>query len=138
MFEMLDWLREAHQEILHLSELTGLSVGLILGLAAIAYFDPVIRKLVVRVGAGVLLAYVVVIYGYRLGASDIRTQWKAANLAAEAAAAARDILIQKQLEAKYPPASSTQVDEDERKVLADLSAAPGACQLGTDALRLRH
>ena len=140
MLETLDGIAAAWREIAHISEFTGLSGGVLLGLAALFYCDPLARKLAIRTAVAVVAAYFLAIYAYHLGSADKKAQWDAANVAAAAARRDQDAANARKLQIDFPPAPAVdQVDPDEAKILADLSAAAvGACQLGSDALRLRH
>lgn len=90
MFELLDRIEEARQAIAHVSEITGLSVTLLVALAALAYLEPTIRTWCVRWAIVVLGAYLLVMGGYRLGAEDKQAAWDAANAIAAQQAARRD------------------------------------------------
>jgi hypothetical protein len=139
MFDFLDRLADLQSEIEHISAITGVSIGVLAALAALAWFDPLIRTIAIRLGIAVIVAYLLVIGSYHLGAVDVRAQWDAANARAATAAAARDADIAKQLAADNPaptPAQQQQAIDDENKVLSELSSV-AACQLGADALRLR-
>src|SRR5579864_2081043 len=124
MFEVFSGIASAWREVAHISEITGLSIGVLAGLAALIYFDPLARKLAIRTAAGVVIGYGIFVFSYHLGASDKQAQWDAANTRAAAEAAARDASIEKKLETEFPPPpASDQVNPDEAKILADLSAA---------------
>jgi|SRR5579862_7761087 len=140
MLEVFDGIGAAWAEIRHVSEFTGLSIGVLLFLAAVVYLDPLLRKLAVRTAIAVVAAYFLALYAYHLGSADKEAQWTAANVQAAADRKAQDDANQRKLAADFPPPPATdQVSPDEAKILADLAAAAGgACQLGGDALRLRH
>lgn len=142
MFEILREIERLRAEIEHISQITGLSIGVLIVLALVIWFDPGLRKAAIRGVIAVATAYLIAIYCYALGAHDVRGQWNAANVAAAAAAKARDAAIEKALEEKYGPqqaADQKASDDEQDKILAAISAAAGAtCQLGADALRLRN
>ncbi|MGD0420550.1 MAG: hypothetical protein ABSA68_13390 [Xanthobacteraceae bacterium] len=147
MFEVFTGISQAWREIEHISEITGFSVTLLVGLAALAYLDPGIRKWAIRGGIFVILAYVGGMTLYGLGAKDVRGQWNAADAKADKERVTRDKTINDALETKYAPQITAltkqsadlqkQVEAYEKKLLADKSAG-ASCQLGADALRLRQ
>jgi hypothetical protein len=141
MFEMFDGITSAWGEVRHISELTGLSVGLLLAMAALIYCDPTARKLAIRTAAAVVAAYFLAIFAYHLGFADEKAQRDAADARAALARKNQDASAETKLATDFPPPTKTddQVSPDEAKILADLAAAAGgSCQLGSGALRLRH
>ncbi len=138
---MLETIGSVMREVAHLSELTGLSAGALIGLVALAYFWPPARLLAIQVAVVVVAAYGSGLYCYHLAASDVRAQWAAADAVAAADAKTRDAAIAQKLVADNPAPTSAQqqeADTDEAKILGALSGATGGtCQLGADALRLR-
>jgi hypothetical protein len=142
MFEFFSDVAAAWREVEHISEWTGLSVGMLAVLGAVIYFDPTARKLAIRIAVLVFVGYWLGIYFYHLGAGDVRAQWAAANLKEAAKAELRDSSIEKQLTTDNPAptaADQKQAETDEANVLAAVAGAAGVpCQLGADALRLRH
>jgi len=90
MLEIAGSLFDFWSEIKHLGELTGLSIGALVALAALVYFDPALRGVAIRVAAAVVLGYALSIYWYHVGSADKQLQWNAANAQAEAQAELRD------------------------------------------------
>ena len=138
MFTIFD----AWREIAHVAELTGVSVGVLVALAALAFFDPVSRGFVIRFGLIVIIIYACLMCGLHLGASDVRAQWDAANARAAAEAKARDDAAAKATADTFNPTI-----EARDKEIADLKlmvsqyearlSKTHPCPLGSNALRLR-
>jgi hypothetical protein len=134
----------AYREILHVGEWTGLSVGMLAGLGALAWFFPPARTLAISTGIAVVVGYGCLIYGNHTGRDDVLAEWTAANARAKAATAAADTDAQSALDAKYLPVIAalqkraddlkSQANGDDSKIVG---AMAGACQLGTAPLRLR-
>lgn len=148
MFDQLREAASAWRELLHISEVTGLSVGVIVALVALALYVPTARRLALEAAALVLVGWLTAIYAYRVGRADVEAEWAAARTAAAAAQTARDRNVAAELDAKYQPLiaglqkraddNASQVKAYERKIVALMAGRPaGACQLGADALRLR-
>lgn len=143
MFDLFD----AWREIAHIAEFTGLSVGLLAGLAALAWFDPLIRGLAVRLAIVVAIGYTALMFGIHLGSTDKQAQWDQADKEAAAARVTRDKAVDMALDAKYQPQIlaltkqsadlQRQVDAYENNALAH-KLGDASCQLGAAALRLRR
>jgi hypothetical protein len=141
LLDLLDNIAAARREIAHVSELTGLSALALIGLGVLVYLDPVARKFAVRTALAVAVLYGACIYTYRLGATDVRAECHAADVAAAKAREVQDVSIDTELGKEFPPAppAAEGVTQDERDTIAAISAAAaGACRLGADALRLRN
>lgn len=142
MFEILGDIAQARAQIEHLAEATGLSIGLIAALVALAVLDPAVRSFAVRAAILVLLLYGAFIGGNRVRADDDGTYWQAQIAEAAKARDARDTSVAVTLAADNPaptPAQLQQEQKDEASALAAVSAAAAVpCRLGPDALRLRH
>lgn len=142
---MLETVFSAWREVLHVSEWTGLSAGMLLGLGALAWFYPPIRTLAITLAVNVACVYGGLLYGNHVGRADAMAQWDAANARAEKDREARDAKIAAELEAKYGPEMAAMVKKStdletlvtsyERQILAQKS---GSCQLGDGAIRLRN
>jgi hypothetical protein len=139
----------AWREVAHVSEITGLSVGVLVALAALAWFVPLARRLAIEIAVVIVIAYVSGISCYHLASSDKQAQWAAADAAAAKIASAHDAAIGAAIEAKYMPQIASlqkqadqyqqQVASYERTIVGQKSAAAsGNCVLGAGALRLRH
>lgn len=147
MLEGIGLAFQAWREVLHVSEWTGLSVGVLAGLGALAWFVPPARTLAIGAGVAVALGYGGLMYGNHTGRADVQLEWDAANARAKAAAATEDADAQKTLDAKYQPIiAALQKQADDLKRRADrngnddskvVGAMAGACQLGSAPLRLR-
>lgn len=150
MFEGLADIAAAWRTIAHISEWTGLSVGMLAGGVALFIYVPVARRLVIRGGVLVLVGWVCLIHGDRVGRADVEAQWADARQAAIAAEQERDQMVEQQLEGKYAPqlealkkrAADNKVRADgyERNIIAMLAKpgdAPHACELGDAADRVR-
>lgn len=146
MFEAGSVAFQAWREVLHVSEWTGLSVGMLAGLGALAWFVPPARTLAIAAGAAIAIAYGGLVIGNHTGRADVHAEWDAANERAKAAAAVEDADAKAALDAKY-----LQTQNDSAAYAADLQAqvrdyeskmvgmaAAGACQLGDPPLRLRQ
>ena len=141
MFEIFDAITGAWDEIRHISEITGLSIGLLIAMALLIWCDPLARKLAIRIAVVVVAAYFLVLFAYHLGHADEKALRDAADARAAAARVEQDNSNEQKLQTDFPPPPKTadQVSPDEAKILADLAAAAGSsCQLGSGALRLRH
>lgn len=152
MFEALADVAAAWRTLLHISEWSGLSLGALVGGAALIYLVPASRKLVILGAVGVLIGYVCVIHGDRVGRSDLQKQWDDSRTKAEAAQKARDADVARDLERKYQPElAGLQRLADERKARSDayekqilslLAKAPAGagashtCELGAAADRM--
>lgn len=90
MLEVLSGIASAWREILHVGELTGLSVGMIGGLGFLAWFDPTLRKFAIRTTIVLILGYWAMLYAYHMGTADKQAEWKAANAAEAQREASRD------------------------------------------------
>jgi hypothetical protein len=144
MLDALSVAFQAWREVLHVSEWTGLSVGALAGLAAIAWFFPPARTLAIGAGIAVAVAYGALLYGNHTGRDDVLAEWTAANAKAAADAKARDDAAAAAAEQKYAPiiadlqaqadARDQQVSDYESKIVG----LSGACPLGEPPLRLRH
>lgn len=153
MFDGLLAFLSAWREILHISEWSGIGLGLLACIAAGVYFIGIPIGAAIRVAALVITAYVCLLIGDAVGARDKQKQWDAARAAAETAQVARDRLVEQQLEAKYRPqlealqkqaqANKDAADGYQKKIVGMLAQpaggavkAGGACQLGSLAGRL--
>jgi hypothetical protein len=140
MFETLASIAAAWREIAHVSEMTGLSIGLLVTLVVIVWLDPAIRGFAIKIAIVVVVAYVSGLYWYRVGASDVRAQWDAANVRAAEAAKTRDASISHTLDQEFPPPpAADEVSQNENAILAAIRAAGGGvCPIGAVPLRLRN
>jgi hypothetical protein len=93
----------AWREILHLSEWSGLSLGALAGLAALFYFAPVGRGLLLAAGVTVAVGWGAGTMMYAQGAADKQKQWDAARAAALEEQVERDTRVERELEQKYQP-----------------------------------
>ena len=149
MFEGLQDIAAAWRTIAHLSEWTGLSVGALAGLAALAYFVPLARRIAIAAGLSVAIAWAALMHGDAVGRADVQKQWDDAKAAAVKAEAERDAAVERELEQKYQPAlADLQKQSDDHKAKADSyeskiaalakrAPASGHCLLGAAADRLR-
>ena len=141
MFDFMHGIMQAWREIAYVAEFTGLSVGILLFLGFVAYSDPGLRKAAIRLGLLVFAGYFILMYGMHLGAGAVRTEWKAANIEAAAAAKARDQTINKDVSAEYGPAIANRdktIAALNKKVAEYEKSAHGPpCPLGAGPLRLR-
>jgi len=103
MFEGLQDIAAAWRTILHVSEWSGLSIGALAAGALLIYLVPASRKLVILGAILVLVGWICLIHGDRVGRADVHAEWDAAKAAAAAAQAKRDADIGQELEAKYQP-----------------------------------
>jgi hypothetical protein len=142
MLETLRGIAQAWREILHVSELTGLSVGALGVIAFVVWFDPDVRKLAIRFAVLVVYSYLVALFFLHLGAGDVRAEWANDNLRAAGESEARDVGADKTLATDFDPqiqANRKQADSDDHQILADLSAVAATnCELGPRPLRLRN
>lgn len=134
MFEALS----AWREVVHLSEWTGLSVGALAGLGALAWLFPPARALAIVAGVAVATGYGGVITGNHTGRADVQAQWDVAKAAAAAASKAEDADAQKALDAKYLKAQNDDLQQQVRDYESKMvGMAAGTCVLGSAPLRLR-
>jgi hypothetical protein len=149
MFEGLEDLAAAWRTIAHISEWTGLSVGMLAAGAGLVYLRPALLKPVILGAVGVGLLYLGIIHGDRVGRADVNAQWAHAKAKADAAQKQRDADIGRELEATYQPKlADLQKQSDERKARADvfetkisalLKRTPAnSCLLGAAADRVRR
>jgi hypothetical protein len=152
MFEWLQSVASAWRTILHISEWSGLSIGALGAGAVLVYFVPLARKFVIGGAVLVLVGWVCLIHGDKVGRADVHAQWDEAKAAAVEAQKARDATIGHELEQKYQPQlAELQKQSDERKARADSyerkiiallaktptkTASAGRCELGDAALRM--
>ncbi len=134
------------------------SIGLI-GVIALAICAPAAFAVLARIvgdvlrtrlglaaAVGALCLYGGLVYGDASGRREVRAQWDAAKVQAEAAKEAADADAQRALDAQYQPviadlqkqsdALQQQVNDYESKMVGMVGA--GSCQLGTAPLRLRQ
>jgi hypothetical protein len=155
MFEVIEWfasIAAAWRTILHVGDWSGLAIGALIAGAALFYYVPAVRKLVVILAILVLVGWICLIHGDRTGRADLQAQWDAAKAAAEHAQAMRDAGIAFDLHKDYQPRlEALQRESDERKARADsyenkivalLAKKPAAaradrCELGAAAVRMR-
>lgn len=135
MFEVLARLHELKA----FAEATGLGLGGLALCAAVIVWVPVFRQIAIAAAITVGCSYASSVYFAHVEGAAVRADWAAADARAKAAAAARDVTIDKILAGEFSADDNNQVDADAAKILAALSAAAGgACRLGSDALRLRE
>lgn len=162
MFEILKDVAAAWRTIVHVSEWSGLSIGLLVVIVVLVYCVPSLRKAAL-IGAGVVfLGWLCVIHGDRVGRADVEAQWADARKAAIAADQDRDLLNELNLRSEYGSQLTTlerrAVDNKKRAedaehtslgLLAKVAAlrksggkpggqAGGACKLGIASDRLRR
>lgn len=154
MFEQIDILLAGWRTLLHLSEWSGLSIGVLAAIAVVIWLRPALLKPALLAAGLVAFGFSCVIYGDHAGRTDKQREWDAARVAAEAAAVRRDGEVAVTLEQTYLPrlktlqaeadARKAQGDQYEAKILALIAAgqpkgaAPAACLLGAVAGRLHH
>jgi hypothetical protein len=142
MFEMLSGLGDIWREIAHISELTGISVGVLVALAVLAYLDPTARAFAIRAAVLVSVAYASGLYENHVGRVDERAVWVAANAKIAKEAEARDTDAAKAAEAKYGPVIAARdrtiinLRQQVQNYARSIKSAP-ACPIGAPALRLR-
>ena len=107
MFEALGAIGAAWRTVLHVSEWSGLSLGVLAGLGLLVYLDPAARRLALIAGLAVAVGFSCILYGDSTGRADVQAQWdaekaKTAELAstAERTAAADDTARAGAIEAK--------------------------------------
>lgn len=156
MFEWLFTLGAAWRTVLHVSEWSGVSIGLLAGGAALIYLVPASRKLVILAAIGVVIGWLGLLHGDRVGRADVEAQWADARQAAIAAEKDRDNLVELELERKYQPllidianqsdARKKKADAYERQIFnlqsktvaLSKTPAPAVCVLGLAAERMRR
>lgn len=142
----------SYREILRVSEWTGLSIGLLAGLAALFWFVPLARKIAVLIAINVLIAWFCLMHGDAVGRADVSAQWNDARAAALKAQTERDDQVEQSLKATYEPklaelqaqsdAHKARGDSYEQKLQAIAAqkhpspAAAAGCQLGAAADRM--
>jgi hypothetical protein len=88
MWELVGHALEAWRIVLHISAITGMSAGVLAGLAHLAFMLPEWRAIAIRAAIVIGVAYVVGLYTFHLGAADVRAQWDARERARRARAPA--------------------------------------------------
>lgn len=92
MFNLvLAFIAQTWREALFVSEYTGLSIGLLVALAVLVYFDPLLRTVAIRIGIAIILAYCVLMYGHHAGVVEVQAAWDAANAQAAKQSKQRDL-----------------------------------------------
>jgi hypothetical protein len=155
MFEALTSALAAWRSIAHIAEWSGLSLGVLAAGAALVAFVPLSRKFVIAGAVLVVVGYVGVIHGDRVGSADVHAQWDDARKAAIEAERDRDAMVEHNLETKYGPQLAalqkqaterkSRSDQYERQILALRASQPAgkaapaaACELGPRADRVRR
>lgn len=148
MFEALQTAAAGWRTFVHVSEWSGLSIGALVAGAALVWFVPPARKLVVLGSILVLVGWLCLVHGDRVGRADVHAQWHDARKAAIAAEKERDAMAEQKLDQKYRPqladlqkqsdARKARADNYERKMVALLAKNPAAprCELGGAAERV--
>jgi hypothetical protein len=90
MSSFLGGIAQAWREIAFVAGWSGISVGVLVGLCFLVYLDPLLRKVAIRIGIGVVLGYLILIYGYRHGTDNKQAEWDAANARVAAQIKQRD------------------------------------------------
>jgi len=139
-------------QVAAISAWTGLSIGMLAGLALLVWLDPRLLRLAIFGAILVAVGYFAEIHGNAVGLADgkaeVQAQWDQAKIDAEKQRVARDAEIAREIEAKYQPLIGDrtavadlqqQVSDYEKQLLAQkMAGAGGTCRLGADALRLRR
>jgi hypothetical protein len=155
MFEALQTAGAAWRTIAHISEWSGLSIGALAVAGVVFFYVPLARKFMIAAAVTIVVGWLCLIHGDRVGRADVEAQWADARKAAIAAEQERDTMAEQKLAAKYGPQLAalqkqaaerkTWSDDYERQILA-LRAKAGAagkpaaarCELGDRALRVRR
>lgn len=148
MFELLD----AWREVLHVSAWTGLSLGALAGLAALAWFGwqiAAVRSFVIVAAIAVVAAYLSALHAARVIHQADEAEWADRVTAAALAAKKQDADTEMRIRHEYLPqiaelqraADDRQQKVDEyEKTLAKAKVPKGGAgpaRIGPDALRLR-
>lgn len=146
MFDTLLDIASAWRTIAHISEWSGVSVGMLLAGAGLVYLRPALLKPVICGGVAVVLVWFGLIHGDRTGRADVETQWADARKAAIAADAERDVMTEQKLEATYQPKLAAlqklaeqrkqEAQANERKINSSKTPARAVCELGAAADRV--
>lgn len=127
---------DAWREIAHIAAWTGLSVGTLVGIAAVIYFEPPARHLAFAAAAIVIAIYGATIYGNHIGSVDMKAQWNAANAKATAQSVARDQQAPAVADADIEIKSLRQQAQADMELINALRKADGICHpLSVDQLR---
>jgi hypothetical protein len=125
--------------------MSALTLGELAGLAGLAYFVPVTRKLAIVTAITAVLCWGCSVRFYAIGMADKQAEWDQARAEANKQRDEHDANIRKEMQDLYEPqiAQLSQAASDRDKQVADYEQklarqGAGACQLGADALRLRH
>lgn len=129
MFQAIHIAAGVWHQVAKLSELTGLSVGVLAGLAGLVYLDPRLLKPALIAAAGAIAIYGSVLYGDRMGYVDgraagraeIQRQWDAAR-AADADARAREKQAQAEAAARQEQADQAKAGELSKQTSDALAA----------------
>lgn len=125
-------------EVLRVGAWTGLSVGAVAGLGALAFYVPAVRGPAIGLAIAIGCFYGGELHGNSVGRADVKAQWDAADAQAAAEREERDASIAKEIEAKYAPQIAAQEAEDGKVANGALAAIAGAaCPLGSEPLKLR-
>lgn len=125
-------------EVLRVGAWTGLSIGSIAGLGALAFYVPAVRGAAIGLAIAIGCFYGGELHGNSVGRADVKAQWDAADAQATAAREQRDAQIAKDIEAKYAPQIAAGKAEDDKIENGVVAAIAGSCPLGVDALKLRN
>lgn len=145
MFELID----AYRSILHFAAWTGLSVGMLAALGALAWFGwqiPLVRRFVVVGALCVGCGYAGLIHGGAVERADVLAAWDKARRDAAIAAKQRDADHEAEIRAEYLREiaalqhAADDRDQEERTLEATIKAmgSAGRCRLGPEPLRLRR
>jgi hypothetical protein len=149
MLEGIGIALSAWRTVAHISEWTGLSIGVLAAIGGIVYLDPRLLKPAIILAGVIAVAYVSMLYGDKTGRADVEAQWADARKAAIAAAEERDAMTEQTLTSTYTPQlaalekaagdNKEKADAYERQILTLLAKNPAgnSCELGAAADRVR-
>lgn len=91
MYDALQAIGDAWREVEHISEWTGMSIGMLLVCAGVIYAVPTWRGAAIHAAIVVVAGYMLAIWCYHVGASDRQAKWDAQNRRVAAALGRRDV-----------------------------------------------
>ncbi|WP_139483299.1 hypothetical protein [Bradyrhizobium ivorense] len=132
MLDALAGIGAGWRALVHISAWSGLSVGAILGLAVLVYFDPKALKAAIAGGVAVAIAWAAIVHGHSVGVADedarLQTISNRNDARAGAAASADETALVRAIESKAKDQHNADLAG-----IARLKAAGASCAFDPDS-----